>query len=81
MARACVADHRFSYGRRSAYQHYAYTNHLLAIASRGSFAERLAAVLPCYWIYSEVGKELKRRGSRDADYQRWIDQYSGEEYG
>ena len=67
--------------RQMAPTNYAYTNHLLATAARGSFAEGLAAVLPCYWIYWEVGKELKRRGSRDADYQRWIDQYSGEEYG
>lgn len=58
----------------------AYTNHLLATVERASFAEGLAAVLPCYWIYQEVGKELKRRGSRDKDYQRWIDQYSGEDY-
>jgi thiaminase/transcriptional activator TenA len=60
---------------------YAYTNHLLAAAYRGSFADGLAAVLPCYWIYWEVGKELKKKGSKDKDYQRWIDQYSGEEYG
>jgi len=60
---------------------YAYTNHLLATAARGSFAEGMAAVLPCYWIYWEVGKELKRRGSKNPAYQRWIDQYSGEEYG
>jgi thiaminase/transcriptional activator TenA len=60
---------------------YAYTNHLLIAAERGTFAEGLAAVLPCYWIYWEVGKELKKKGSRNKDYQRWIDQYAGEEYG
>jgi thiaminase (transcriptional activator TenA) len=59
---------------------YAYTNHLLAAVERKSFAEGLAAMLPCYWIYWEVGKELKKRGSKNADYQRWIDQYSGESY-
>ncbi|MBI3693390.1 MAG: thiaminase II [Acidobacteria bacterium] len=60
---------------------YAYTNHLLATAFRQPFAHGLAAVLPCYWIYWEVGKELKKKGSQNPDYQRWIDQYSGEEYG
>lgn len=60
---------------------YAYTNHLLVTAERGSFAEGLAAMLPCYWIYWEAGKELKKKGSRNRDYQRWIDQYAGEEYG
>ena len=38
-------------------------------------------MLPCYWIYWEVGKELKKSGSKNKDYQRWIDQYAGEEYG
>jgi thiaminase/transcriptional activator TenA len=60
---------------------YAYTNHLLAAVTRRPFAEGLAAVLPCYWIYQEVGKELKQRGSKNPDYQRWIDQYSDESYG
>ena len=60
---------------------YAYTNHLLAIAYQRPFAEGLAAVLPCYWIYWEVGKELKKKGSRNPDYQRWIDMYSGDDYG
>lgn len=60
---------------------YAYTNHLLAVAYRGSFAEGLAAVLPCYWIYWEVGKHLKKQGSRNESYQRWIDQYADPAYG
>jgi len=60
---------------------YAYTNHLLAAVHRLSFAEGLAAMLPCYWIYEEVGKELKKRGSKDPAYQRWIDNYAGDEYG
>ena len=60
---------------------YAYTNHLLAAAARGTFAEGLAAMLPCYWVYWEVGKELKKRGSKNATYQRWIDQYSDPSYG
>ena len=32
-----------------------YTSYLLATAYGGSFAEGLAAVLPCYWIYARVG--------------------------
>lgn len=60
---------------------YAYTNHFLAAVERGSFAEGLAAMLPCYWIYWEVGKELEKRGSKDKDYQRWINQYASASYG
>lgn len=59
----------------------AYTSYLLATASGGSYAEGVGAVLPCYWIYWEVGKELARRGSPEPRYQRWIDMYGGEEYG
>ncbi|KUI31522.1 thiaminase II [Mycobacterium sp. IS-1496] len=58
----------------------AYTSYLLAAAYGGSFAEGLAAVLPCYWIYARVGEELIKRGSPDARYQRWIDSYGGEEF-
>jgi thiaminase/transcriptional activator TenA len=58
----------------------AYTSYLLAAAS-ASYAEGVGAVLPCYWIYWEVGRELVRRGSPDPRYQRWIDTYAGEEFG
>ncbi len=58
----------------------AYTNYLLAVASTGSFEEGLAAILPCFWVYYEVGKELVRRGSNVPVYQRWIETYSSPEY-
>ncbi|MBI2686228.1 MAG: TenA family protein [Acidobacteria bacterium] len=59
---------------------YAYTNHFRAAVANGTFAEGLAALLPCYWIYQEVGRELVRKGSKNPDYQKWIDNYAGEEY-
>ena len=58
----------------------AYTSYLLATAYRGAFADGFAAVLPCYWIYAEVGAALINRGSPDPRYQRWIDTYAGDEY-
>jgi thiaminase/transcriptional activator TenA len=51
------------------------------VAYGGSFPEALGAVLPCYWIYWEVGKSPLARGSSDPLYQRWIDTYGGEEFG
>jgi thiaminase/transcriptional activator TenA len=66
---------------RAAPSNYAYTSHLLSVVQREPFVHGLAAVLPCYWIYWEVGKELKRKGSQNRDYQRWIDQYSDPAYG
>ena len=68
-------------GMEMAPTNLAYTSYLLATAYRGSFAEALGAVLPCYWIYMEVGNELIRKGSPNPLYRRWIDTYGGEEYG
>jgi len=59
----------------------AYTSYLLAVGYAGSFAEGLAALLPCFWIYREVGKALLERGSPDPVFRRWIDTYGGDEYG
>lgn len=58
----------------------AYTSYLLATAHAGGFADGLAAVLPCYWIYAEVGAALAERGSVDPRYQQWIDSYGGDEF-
>jgi thiaminase/transcriptional activator TenA len=58
----------------------AYTSYLLATVYSGSFADGLAAILPCYWIYARVGEELIGRGSPVARYQRWIDSYGGAEF-
>jgi thiaminase/transcriptional activator TenA len=59
----------------------AYTSYLLRSCHQGSFAEGLAAVLPCYWIYAEVGARLLARSSPDPLYARWIGTYGGEEFG
>jgi thiaminase/transcriptional activator TenA len=59
----------------------AYTSYLLRSCHQGSFAEGLAAVLPCYWIYAEVGTRLLARSSPDPLYARWIAMYGGEEFG
>ena len=37
----------------------AYTSFLLATVFSGSFADGLAAVIPCFWIYAEVGQHLQ----------------------
>jgi thiaminase (transcriptional activator TenA) len=59
---------------------FAYSSFLLATAYRGSFGEALAAVLPCYRIYGEVGAELQKKGSPVPSYQKWIDNYSSADY-
>jgi thiaminase/transcriptional activator TenA len=59
----------------------AYTSYLLAVAYGAPFHEAIAALLPCYWIYWEVGRELERVGSADPLYKRWIGTYASEEFG
>ncbi len=66
---------------RMAPANLAYTSYLLAVAYGAPFHEALAALLPCYWIYWEVGKELERRGSADPLFRRWIETYASEEFG
>lgn len=58
----------------------AYTSYLLASCATGSYLEALAAVLPCYWIYADVGAALLARSSPDPLYARWIATYGGEEF-
>ena len=59
----------------------AYTRHLLATCRAGSFAVGLAAVLPCYWIYREVGLRLARRLPGNPLCAEWIAVYAGDHYG
>lgn len=59
----------------------AYTSYLLAVAYGRPFPEVMAALLPCYWIYWEVGKALAARGSPDPLFRRWIETYAAEQFG
>ncbi|GBC71068.1 Aminopyrimidine aminohydrolase [Candidatus Calditenuaceae archaeon HR02] len=58
----------------------AYTDFLIASAYEKPFLTGLAAILPCFWVYMEVGRELLKRGSPVETYSRWIDTYSSPDY-
>ena len=60
---------------------YAYTNFLLSVAHVASYEELVAAVLPCFWIYWEVGNHIAKTASADNPYQAWIDTYSDPAFG
>jgi thiaminase/transcriptional activator TenA len=59
---------------------FAYTNFLLATAAGRSYEEGMAALLPCFWIYREVGNNIYRRAAPNNPYQKWIDTYAGQEF-
>jgi len=58
----------------------AYTSYLTAVCATGSYAEAVAAVLPCYWIYRDVGRALLAQSSPDPLYAAWITTYGSAEF-
>jgi thiaminase (transcriptional activator TenA) len=59
---------------------FTYTNFLISSATNASYEESLAALLPCFWIYQEVGLHIHRNSAENNPYQKWIDMYSGVEF-
>lgn len=60
----------------------AYTDFLVRTASLGSWAELIAALLPCMWGFYDTGSRLAKKGLPDhAPYAEWIKMYSGKEFG
>ncbi|GAA4629210.1 bifunctional hydroxymethylpyrimidine kinase/phosphomethylpyrimidine kinase [Cellulomonas oligotrophica] len=55
----------------------AYVDHLAAVGAHGSYAQVLAAVLPCYWLYADVGARiLARAGDLAAHpFGDWVGTY------
>ena len=58
-----------------------YSDFLLATAFQHPFAVAVAALLPCFQIYHEVGKRLHAVAAPANPYQRWIDTYQDEAFG
>jgi thiaminase/transcriptional activator TenA len=55
----------------------AYTDFLLRTAATAEFAEVLAALLPCMWGYSELGRAMAATGlPTESRYRRWIQTYA-----
>ena len=57
-----------------------YTSYLVATAWAESYPVVLASLLPCFWIYAEVGKDIVNNSAPNNPYQAWVDTYSGEEF-
>jgi len=61
---------------------YAYTRHLLSIAATGTLPELLTAILPCAWIYAEVGRHLvgNTPPSSSHPYANWLATYASPDF-
>jgi thiaminase/transcriptional activator TenA len=57
-----------------------YISYLLRTAALEPFPVVLAALLPCFWVYWEVGKHIHTRAAAPNSYRAWIDTYAGEEF-
>ena len=57
-----------------------YVSWLLRVAALEPFEVTIAALLPCFWIYREVGKHILANAAQRNSYQAWIDTYSGEDF-
>jgi len=57
-----------------------YTSYLLATAWGQPYPVALAALLPCFWIYAEVGRSIHARSVAGNPYQSWVDTYAGEAF-
>jgi thiaminase (transcriptional activator TenA) len=69
-----------------------YTSYMIQVITTRPYAEGLAVLLPCFWVYAHVGEiMLQLRTDRSATnttsivtrppvYDAWIDMYGGEEF-
>ena len=57
-----------------------YASFLLATAFREPLPVVAAALLPCFWVYREVGHSIHGAAAPDNPYRAWIDTYAGDDF-
>ncbi|MYL99215.1 thiaminase II [Novosphingobium sp. FGD1] len=58
-----------------------YTSYLASLAATRSYEELIAGILPCFWVYWEVGCAIKPRAASPNPYAAWIDTYAAPSFG
>jgi thiaminase/transcriptional activator TenA len=58
-----------------------YTSFLLATAYHEPWEVLVAALLPCFWLYWDVGTSIAQGAAADNPYRAWIDTYADEGFG
>jgi len=59
----------------------AYTSYLIAAAYHDPWEVLVAALLPCFWLYWDVGCAIARTAAPRNPYKAWIDTYADERFG
>ncbi len=57
-----------------------YASFLMATAWSAPYPVALAALLPCFWIYAEIGKDIHSRATQPNPYSAWIETYASAEF-
>ncbi len=57
---------------------YAYTSHMYRAGYQGHLGDIIASILPCYWLYYEIGEKQQACTPEEPVYQEWIAAYGGE---
>lgn len=57
---------------------YSYTSHLYRAAQTGRLAHSVAAMLPCYWLYADIGLAYKDAQPKEQLYANWLDMYASD---
>lgn len=58
-----------------------YTGYLHTLAATRSYEELITGILPCFWVYWEVGCAIKPRAISPNPYAAWIDTYAAPDFG
>lgn len=57
---------------------YAYTSHIYRHIHEGSLLSALCSLLPCYWLYAEIGHEFVDSHSPHKMYQAFLETYDSD---
>lgn len=58
-----------------------YTSFLMAAAYHDPFEVLIAALLPCFWIYWDVGNTIAKQAAPNNPFRAWIETYSDPGFG
>ena len=58
----------------------AYTQHLHYTTTTAPLEVAIASCIPCFWIYSELGKQMNSRCQQNNPYYNWISSYSSQRF-
>lgn len=57
-----------------------YTSYLLRICANEPIEVAVAAVLPCFWVYREIGLFIAKYSDNKNPYARWIETYTSDDF-